>query len=458
MRYHLIAIGGVGMSGMAQILHESGETVTGSDRQESDNTRRLRAAGVKVYIGHAAENLGDPDIVVYSAAIPEDNPERVEARRRGIECIERCEMLGRMMTPYKHRIAIAGTHGKTTTTSMISSVFDQADVDASILIGGDVKHMGGNARLGDGSIVLTEACEAFGTFLHLHPSVAVITNIDADHLDYYGTIEGIEAGFKQFVSQVDEDGVVIACWDDPRVRAVLDNCGRRVVTYGMEGRPDFLADRVDTSTPGAVYALVYKGESMGRIELGVPGEQNVLDSLAAVAVAFELGVRFEAVQSALKSFHGAGRRFEILYDGGGVLVVDDYAHHPVEISATLKGARAAYADKKITAVFQPHLYSRTKAFLDDFADALRLADEVVVTPIYAAREQPMEGVTAESIVARMKDKGFANVRYAADKDSLAREIGEQARSGDMVIVLGAGDIRIVGEQIASMLSQRGASE
>lgn len=443
------------MSGIAQILHGIGETVTGSDRQESDFTRRLQAVGIKVYIGHAAENVGDADLVVYNAAIPEDNPERVEANRRRIKVIERPEMLGRLMEPYTHRIAVTGTHGKTTTTSMISLILSRAGVNASVLIGGDEKSLGGNAKLGNGLVILTEACEAFGSFLHLHPSIAAITNIDADHLDYYGTIERIEDSFKQFASQVDEDGVIIACWDDPRVRKVLEGCNRRIISFGINGTPDLLADKVDTSSPDAAYTLVRKGEVCGEIRLGVPGEQNVQDSLAAVAVAFELGIDFQTIQSALPDFHGAGRRFEILYNDGDVMVVDDYAHHPAEIKATLKGACTAYR-KKTIAVFQPHLYSRTRIFLEDFAEALSIADEVIVTPIYAAREKPIDGVSAESIVERMKQKGFTNVRFASNKAPLAEELSKQINGGEMVIVLGAGDIRTVGEELASILSKRGA--
>ena len=443
------------MSGIALVLHDAGEVVTGSDRQENDATRRLQTAGVEVYIGHAAENVAKAEVVVYSAAIPQDNPEMMEARNRGITMLERPAMLGKLMEPYKHRIAVTGTHGKTTTTSMISLILNRAGVNASVLIGGDEKSLGGNAKLGKDSVILTEACEAFGSFLHLHPSIAAITNIDADHLDYYGTIERIEDSFKQFASQVDEDGVIIACWDDPRVRKVLEGCSRRVISFGISGNPEFLAHNVDTSTPEAAYTLVHNGETLGDIRLGVNGEQNVQDSLAAVAVALEMGVDFKAIQSALPDFHGAGRRFEILYNDKDVMVVDDYAHHPVEIKATLKGACSAYR-KKTIAVFQPHLYSRTQIFLDDFADALSIADEVIIVPIYAAREKPIEGVSAESIVERMKQKGFANVRFASDKAILADELSKQINGGEMVVILGAGDIRTVGEELASILNKRGA--
>jgi len=442
------------MSAIAGILHDRGDVVSGSDRQESDVTRRLRASGIAVYIGHAAEQVRGADAVVYSAAIPQDNPELVEAHRLGLEVLERPEMLGRLMEPYANRVAVSGTHGKTTTTSMITAIVERAGLDATVLIGGDVACLGGNARLGGSSTIVAEACEAFGSFLHLYPSIAVITNIDADHLDYYGTIERIEESFAQFVDQVDSKGCVVACWDDERVRRVLAGCDRRVVSFGLTGSPHLLAADVDITHPEAEYTLVRGGEKLGGIVLGVPGEQNVVDSLAAVAVAFELGAGFSDIQAALREFRGAGRRFEVLYDYGDVMVVDDYAHHPAEITTTLAGARAAY-DRHMIAVFQPHLFSRTREFTEEFAEALSIADEVIVTSIYAAREQPIEGVSGESIVNAMKAKGFANARYVADMNELPAELAARVGRGDMVLVIGAGDIRTVGEKLAQMLSERG---
>lgn len=452
-KYHLIGIGGSGMSAIAHILHQRGVVVTGSDKQENDAVRRLRSEGVAISIGHRAENVHGADVVVYSAAIPSDNPELTEARRLEISAIERPEMLGRLMKPYKHRIAVAGTHGKTTTTSMIDTIFECAALDATALIGGDLKSLGGNARLGRDSIILTEACEAFGSFLHLHPSIAVITNIDADHLDYYKTVENIENAFAQFVSQVTGDGVVIACWDDARARKICERSGRRVVRYGVEGDPDVMAVDINTSTPRPSYTLVRSGRPLGVVNLGVVGMHNVLNSLSAAAAAFEMGIEFEVVARALSDFRGAGRRFEVLYDDGKVLVVDDYAHHPSEIKATLSAARSAY-DKRIIAIFQPHLYSRTQIFQADIAEALSIADQVIVAPIYAAREQPIEGVGSESIIGLMAQKGYKNARYAADIDALPDELAESLNDGDMVIVLGAGDIRRASERLAELLSAR----
>ena len=453
LHYHLIGIGGSGMSAIAQILRDRGETVSGSDRQESETTRRLSASGIGVHIGHDGGNINGADVVVYSAAIPPDNPEIQAARERGIPVLERPAMLGEIMKPYRHRVAVSGTHGKTTTTSMLNCILEEAALDATALIGGDLKTLGGNAKLGRGSIIITEACEAFESFLHLHPSIAVITNIDADHLDYYGTIEDIQESFKQFLTQVDPDGCVIACSDDPRVRTVAEGCGRRVVWFGLSGSPDVGADDVDISNPEPTFTLVRNGSELGQVSLGVPGKQNIVDALAAAAAAFELGAGFDDISAALRGFRGASRRFEIMYDNHGVMVVDDYAHHPVEIKATLASARAAY-EKRLIAVFQPHLYSRTRIFLNDFADALSIADQVMVAPIYASRERPQEGVSAEAIVKRMEEFGFANAAYAPDKDLIARDLASRIGEGDMVIVLGAGDIRTVSEELASLLSER----
>ncbi|MHB9037344.1 MAG: UDP-N-acetylmuramate--L-alanine ligase [Armatimonadota bacterium] len=456
LHYHLIGIGGAGMSAIAHVLHKRGESVSGSDRQENDATRRLQSAGVKVSIGHSEAHINGADVVVYSAAISKDNSEMLKAAQLGLEMLERPAMLGRLMEPYAHRVAVSGTHGKTTTTSMINSILECTGLDANVLIGGDVKSLGGNVRIGNGSVFVTEACEAFSSFLHLYPSIAVITNIDADHLDHYGTVERVEETFGKFVGQVDEDGCVIACGDDDRVRRVLDGCGRRVVWFGTSGSLDILAADVDVSKPEPTYVIVRGGKTLGEITMGVPGIQNVLDSLAAAGVAFELGADFDAVRTGLRDFKGAGRRWEIMYDKDGITVVDDYAHHPAEIKATLSGARAAHPARHIIAVFQPHLYSRTKAFVSEFAEALSIADEVVVSSIYAAREQPIEGVSAESIVDKMRANGFSDVRYAPDKDDIALELAGRVKSGDLVIVLGAGDIRTVSERLAVALSERDA--
>ena len=459
LHYHLIGIGGYRMSAIARVVHAQGEIVTGSDRQESDRVRQLRAEGIEVAIGHCEANVNNADVVVYTAAVSADNPEMIAARNKGVLLIEGAELLGRLIDPYKHRIAVAGTHGKTTTTAMINAILVHAGLDPTAFpIGGDAKACEENVRIGSGQVAITEACEAYGSFLHLRPSIAVITNIDADHLDYYGTIEGVEEGFRRFVECVNADGCIVGCWDDVRVRRVLEGCGRKVVWFGLSEAPDLRAVDVDVSSPRPVYKLNRRGEILGEIELSVPGEQNVIDSLAAVAVAFELGVDIANVQEALRSFRGTGRRFEVLYNNDDVMVIDDYAHHPTEINATLRAARSAYNNKHIIAVFQPHLYSRTQALAEEFAEALSLADEVIVTSIYAAREQPIEGVSGENIVSGLRKRGFANARYAPNKDMLPSELANSMNKGDMVLVLGAGDIRSVAEELAGTLAQRHIEE
>lgn len=445
------------MSAIAQILHQRGEMVSGSDINDNDATQRLRAAGIRVSQGHDAGNIEGADVVIYTVAVPKDNPEIAEARRRGIPLIERAAMLGRIIEPYQRRVAIAGTHGKTTTTSMVNAIFDHAQIDASVLVGGSVSALNGNARLGESSTIVVEACEAFESFLHLHPSVAVVTNIDAEHLDYYGSIENIEDSFRQFISQVDPDGCVAASADDPRVRSVVKDCGRRVVWFGLSSGADILAQDVDVSTPQASYTLVLDGSEIGRITLRVPGRHNVLDSLAAVAAALQLGVPFEDIQGGLSHFKGVHRRFEILGDGD-IMVVDDYAHHPTEVEATLTSARTAYHDRRLVVVFQPHLYSRTRTFAREFARALAHAHRVVVTDIFASRERPpeqsVEWVSSQAIVDLMDETGFADVEYYPDKDNVANDLFDTLKSGDLVLVMGAGDIRMVGEQLARMLRER----
>lgn len=441
------------MSAIAFVLKARGETVSGSDRQESATTQRLRNAGIEVRIGHDAAAVSGAGVVVYTPAISPDNPELVEARRLGIPTMERPQMLGRLMKDYRYRVAVSGAHGKTTTTSMIAAILDHAGKDPTIFVGGDVASLGGNARLGHSQVVVAEACEAFGSFLHLQPSIAVITNVDADHLDYYGTIEKVEEAFERFVANTDRDGCVVACWDDARARRIAEQSERRTVSFGIDTDSDFKAESLDLTGPRAEYSLVVRGTPAGRVRLGVPGRHNVLNSLAASAAADELDVPVEETKAALESFRGAGRRFEILYDSGGLTVVDDYAHHPAEIVSTITAARDGFR-RRIIAIFQPHLYSRTQALLDGFAESLALADEVILAPIYAAREEPVQGVSSERIAEKMLQNGFSNVTCVPDKAALAAELAARAKEGEMYLFLGAGDIRESAEEMAQMLGER----
>lgn len=446
---HFIGIGGVGMSALAQIMHRRGARVSGSDRSEGAMTKRLASEGITIHIGHDAGNINGAVLVVYSAAIPDTNPELETARRLGITTISRAQMLGRMMEPYKNRVAITGTHGKTTTTSMTSLVLSEAKLDPTVLIGGDLQALGGNVRIGESPLFVTEACEAFDSFLHLHPNIAVITNIDADHLDYYGTMERIFESFGQFISQVDQDGCIIACMDDANVRTALENATQRVVSYSVGGDADISAVDVELDSPQASYMLVRNGKRLGRVTLGVPGAQNVADSLAAAAVGFELGASFEDVRKALAQFNGTGRRFEILGTVNDVMVIDDYAHHPTEIHATIEASRLGW-NRRIIAVFQPHLYSRTQIFAKEFAESLSKADVVVLTDIYAAREKPIEGVTAALIADKIDG---AELHYIPSKSDICEFLRSEVRPGDMVITIGAGDIRTVGEELVAALGE-----
>jgi UDP-N-acetylmuramate--alanine ligase len=389
-------------------------------------------------------------MVVFSAAVPADNPELVAAREQGIPIISRAEMLGRLMAPYQHRVAVTGTHGKTTTTSMVSMVLAEAGLDPTVLVGGDLDVLGGNARVGSETLFVAEACEAFDSFLSLRPSIAVITNIDADHLDFHGTMEKIIDSFEQFVRQVDEGGCVVACMDDENTRRVLEGSDRRVIGYAVNGEAaDLRAVDIFVNGPQASYELVRHGEKLGRVTLGVPGIQNIADSLAAAAVGFEMGASFDQIRHGLARFKGTARRFEMLGIIGDIMVVDDYAHHPREIKVTLAAARAGWSDRRIVAVFQPHLYSRTQFFAQEFADALAAADLVIMTEIYAAREKPIEGVTAEWVAELIHG---TKVQYIFEKSDVVKFLLPELRPGDMVITLGAGDIRTVGEDLVAALS------
>jgi UDP-N-acetylmuramate--alanine ligase len=447
---HFVGIGGAGMSGLARLLLAAGEPVSGSDLKESDTTRALAAAGARIHIGHRPENLGDAEAVVYTAAAREDNPELVEARRRGLPCVIRAEMLGRVMAG-KRGVAIAGTHGKTTTTGMAAAAFLAAGADPTVLVGGDWSALGGNARAGVGVHFLAEACEAFNSFLELHPTVAVLTNVEADHLDCHGSLEGIIAAFARFLSQVDPAGYVVGCADDPHVRGLLAASGRRPVTYALEGPADYTGVDLDLASRRPSFTLAARGEAVGRVTLGVPGRHNVSNALAVLALGLEEGLSFPRLAEGLAGFTGVDRRFDVLGEPGGVLVVDDYAHHPTEIRATLAAARASLG-RPLTAVFQPHLYSRTQLLLDDFARAFADADKVIVAEVYGAREAPIPGVTGGLLAERINELNPGKeAQYAPDRAALPALLAAGARPGDAVLTLGAGDIREVGEELVALL-------
>jgi UDP-N-acetylmuramate--alanine ligase len=451
-RYHFIGIGGSGMSGLARLLLAEGVSVSGSDLKESETTRALEAEGARIFIGHRAENVEGATHVVYTAAVQEDNPEVVEARRRGLPTVIRAEMLGRAMKG-KTGIAIAGTHGKTTTTGMAASVFLAGKTDPTILIGGDWEFLGGNARAGAGKYFLTEACEAFDSFLELQPHVAVITNIEADHLDWHHSLEGVIEAFRRFLERLDPDGYVIGCRDDDRVRRLLPRVNRRCVTYGLEDGADYVAVDLDLERPHPTFTVVRSGVALGSVRLALPGRHNVLNALSVCALAAEEGIAFDDISAGLWRFTGVGRRFEVLGEVNDIVVLDDYAHHPTEVTATLAAARQALG-RYTTVVFQPHLFSRTQLLLDDFARSFDDANRVIIADIYAAREQPIPGVTGEMLARRILDvEPEKQVEFVPDRQEILARLLEQSRPGDLVVTMGAGDIREVGERFVEALTR-----
>lgn len=448
----MIGIGGVGMSGLAAVMAAKGYHVRGSDLKLSPTTDRLESMGVRVFQGHDASNVGDAELIVASAAVPPDNPELAAARDLGLPIISRAQLLGMLMEGTLG-VAVAGTHGKTTTTSMLAGVVVAGGLDPTILIGGDFERLQGNARLGKGEVFLTEACEAFNSFLELRPTIAVITNVEADHLEFHGSLEGVVATFKQFLSQVSSSGCAILCTDSQHVRELLPSVQCRTITYGFCADAHLRAVDADLSTPRPSFRVVNGGADCGRLALRVPGKHNIQNALAALAVGQELGLSFDVMFSALADFKGAERRFDVLGDVSGITVVDDYAHHPTEVRATLEAARAF--GRRIIVVFQPHQYSRTVTFMNDFAESLSLADTVVLTEIYAAREKPRSDVSASMVgdIIRSRHRG-KEVIFIPERTEIAASLLPRLAAGDMVIVMGAGDIRAAGEDLLSLLGAR----
>jgi len=447
---HFVGIGGAGMSGIARILAQKGIRVQGSDSVESSTLESLRRdSGILAYAGHDAAHLDGATLVVATAAVKKTNVEIVAAKELGIPIISRAEMLGRLMSRYNRSIAITGTHGKTTTTGMTAMVLEAGKLDPTVLIGGDLPAYGSNARLGTSDVFLAEACEAYDSFLDLDPKIAVVTNIEADHLDYYGDLHNVLRSFRKFLSQVTETAIL--CGYNTHARALAAELrevshGPEVVTFSLYPDATLQAIDVEYNSMKPSYTALWKGKSQGRITLNVPGMHNVANSLGAVAVGMSLEIPFDKIAKGLLAFTGTGRRFERLGETAqGVLVIDDYAHHPTEIRATLSAARNAYPDRRIVAVFQPHLPSRTRDFKTDFAESFAEADHTVLTDIYLAREQPIEGVSGANLAALTADRrGAEHVTYVADKGGLPGRLAEIVRPGDLLLTLGAGDIRAAG--------------
>lgn len=444
---HFVGIGGIGMSGIAEVLLNLGYHVSGSDARLSSITERLTKLGASIFEGHAASNIAGAQVVVTSTAVRADNPEVVEAARKQIPVIPRAEMLAELMR-LKYGIAIAGSHGKTTTTSMVATVLDRANFDPTIVVGGRVNTLGSNARLGHGDFMVVEADESDKSFLKLSPTIAVVTNIDLEHLDFYSGLEEIRSCFVEFVNKVPFYGTVIICLDDPNVQLIIPQISRRVVTYGMRAHAEVSASAIEVSTDtfGSAFTVRRKGEELGRIRLNVPGQHNVSNALAAVTVALDLEIEFSKIAEGLEAFRGTERRFQIkaLLEGRNILVVDDYGHHPTEIRATLAAAKTG--GRRLVVLFQPHRYTRTAALHEDFARSFYDADVVLLADIYAASEDPIEGVTSKALAEEMERFGHRNVRYIGDVKNGAQALLEAAAPGDLVLTLGAGSIWRSGEE------------
>jgi UDP-N-acetylmuramate--alanine ligase len=402
-RIHFVGIGGIGMSGIAEVLINLGYQVTGSDLEEGATVLGLRALGGTIARGHRPENVGDADVVVISSAVKPDNPEVLEARRRQIPVIPRAEMLAELMR-IKYGIAIAGSHGKTTTTSMVAQVLSGAGLDPTIIIGGRLNVLGSNAKLGKGDLLVAEADESDGSFLRLTPTIAVVTNIDAEHLDHYGDLSRLQAAFADFLNKVPFYGVGIVCLDDPRVQEILPRLSRRVVTYGFTAQADLSASDIELSGFKASYKVHLQGKKIGRVALRVPGRHSIANSLAAIACGLDLELPFETIAAELARFSGADRRFQLKGEAGGIIVIDDYGHHPSEILATLAAAKKGFGRRTVV-VFQPHRYTRVQALLNEFARAFYDADVLSVCDIYPAGETPIPGVTAEAVAQAIETHG-----------------------------------------------------
>ncbi len=447
---HFVGIGGAGMSGLAESFHGRGYRVQGSDIKKTKITDRLEAMGIRVEGSHSVKNVAGANIVVYSSCINEDNPEMQEARRRNIAVIRRIEALN-MLLDNKNLVAVSGAHGKTTTTSLVSYLLIKADIDPTVFIGADVEFLNGNTRHGKGNIVVTEADESDGSFLLVNPLYSVVTNIDAEHMDYYKNMDNVLEAYSRFIENTKDEGCVFVCIDDDKVRAVADKSSKEIVRYGLSKDADVRAIDVELKgLEGSSFDVVYKSEVLGKVNLSIIGMHNVLNSLVAIAVAMKLGVSFSVIKNAISDFKGANRRFIITHLDSDILIVDDYAHHPTEIEATLKTMEGS--GKRIVAVFQPHRYSRTKYLRGEFGKCFDLADHLVITDIYSAHEAPIKGVSAEDLCESARECGHKSVNFVP-KDEIVRYLADVVKPGDAVFVLGAGDIDELPEKIVKAFAR-----
>ncbi len=451
---HMVGIGGIGMSGMAEILLLRGYKVSGSDQSESETTRRLKKLGATIYKDHSPSNIEGADVVVYTSAVKaKENEETREAMARNIPVIKRSEMLAELMR-MKYGIGIAGTHGKTTTTTMTGHVVQDGSFDPTIIVGGRVHSFDKtNAVVGKGDIIIVEADEYDRTFLRLSPSLVVITNIEAEHLDIYKDIDDVKDAFVEFANKVPFYGAVVICLDNPEVRSILPKIKKRTISYGYNPQARVRAVNVSQDAFFSTFTVLSGGESLGEIKLKAPGDHNIKNALASVAVGLELGIPFDKIKSGLERFEGVFRRFQHKLNTDELIVIDDYAHHPTEVQATIQAARKGWPERRIIAVFQPHLYSRTQQMYKEFGLSFFDAEVLVVTNIYPSREKPIEGVTGALIADTAKNFGHKNVHYVKDKNELPGKLKEIAKPGDIIITMGAGDIYRFGEKFVEQLNK-----
>ena len=451
---HFVGIGGIGMSGIAELLLNLGHRVSGSDVQETDLTRRLKTLGAEIYYSHQPQHVAGAEVVVVSSAIDSDNPEVIAANKDyHLPVIRRAEMLAELMR-LKYAVLVAGAHGKTTTTSMVGTVMAEGGLDPTVVIGGRLNAWGTNAKLGQGDFVVAEADESDGTFLLYSPTISLVTNIDTEHLDFFRDLDQIKETFLEFMNQVPFYGLNILCLEDENIQNLLPRIKKRLVTYGFSTQADFQARDVTFDGLSGSYRAYYRGKEMGQVSLSIPGWHNVLNSLAAVAVGHELEIPFNSICRGLEEMTGVQRRFQIKGDVGGVTVIDDYGHHPTEIKAVLKTIAQSYPGRRRYILFQPHRYTRTQALFEDFTTAFYQSDALIITDIYAASEPPIPGVHAEKLATAIQDHGHGNVRHIPNHMDLAPMLIEEVEAGDVVLTLGAGNIWQTGEVLLEELKKR----
>ena len=451
---YFVGIGGIGMSGIAELLHNLNFNISGSDMSENENVKRLQKLGINITIGHSKNNIKtEIDVVVYSSAVPKDNPELVYAKNKKIPTIRRAEMLGELISVKETSIAVGGTHGKTTTSSMVGTILSHAKMDPTLVVGGLVHNLDTNTKLGSGNLIVVEADEFDRSFLALKPTIAIITNLELEHVDCYRNLEDLQDNFTRFCKSVPFYGEVIACIDSPALRKIIPKIERPMTTYGRSRDAAYRAKNLQFKAEKSTYSVFRSEECLGDIELNVPGEHNVLNSLAAVVLGLEMGLSFQNIKNGIKRYKGVRRRFDIKGLFNNILIVDDYAHHPSEVKATISSAKAGW-NRRIIAVFQPHLFSRTKEFFREFAEALKIADIVIISEIYGAREEPIKGVTSQLIFFELKKKMKNKCILLSNLNELEKTINGIIKPGDLLLTMGAGDIWRYNEYYVEQMKRR----